>query len=268
MSDVTTRLARRVWRDGNSATDEDEVVNEVPVALVYNGISHAVMMATPDYLEDLALGFSLSEGLLENAAQLHSLEVVPREAGIEVDMQIAGAAFAALKARRRNLSGRTGCGLCGEESLQQLRLSARPVGQGLVTTHGALQRALGELAGAQDLKARTGGVHGAAWCSPDGDILLTREDVGRHNALDKLLGALARNREAGAGFALVSSRASFEMVAKAGNCGIELLAAVSAPTGLAVDCAEAAGMSLVAFLRPWRHVIYAGAQRIGERDIP
>ena len=266
MPEITTRLRRQVWHDGDSESDEDEVIVEVPIALVYNGISHAVMMATPGDIEDLALGFSLSEGVLDNAGQLHGLEVIPREAGIEVDMQIAGAAFSALKARRRNLSGRTGCGICGEESLQQLRLTARPVRQDLVTTHAALQRALGELAGEQGLKARTGGVHGAAWCSPGGEILLTREDVGRHNALDKLLGALAGEGRSGPGFALVSSRASFEMVAKAGNCGIELLAAVSAPTGLAVDCAEAAGMSLVAFLRSGRHVIYTGAERIEDRD--
>jgi FdhD protein len=268
MPEAITRLRRQVWRNGDAIRDEDDVIVEVPIALVYNGISHAVMMATPGDLEDLALGFSLSEGLLENAVQLHGLEVTERETGIEIDMQIASAAFTALKARRRSLSGRTGCGLCGEESLQQLRLSPRPVGSRLQMGNAALQQAVGELAGEQGLKARTGGVHGAAWCSPDGHILLTREDVGRHNALDKVLGALARRGETGPGFVLVSSRASFEMVAKASTCGVELLAAVSAPTGLAVQYAEQAGMTLVAFLQPGRHVIYTGAQRIADQGNP
>lgn len=266
MPEATARLRRQVWREGSLLGDDDEVVVETPVALVYNGISHAVMMATPVDLEDLALGFSLSEGVLERADQLHDLEIVQREAGIEVDMQIAGAAFDALKARRRSLSGRTGCGLCGEESLQQLRLSARAVGACLVTGAQAMQRALGELAGAQGLKARTGGVHGAAWCSPEGEILLIREDVGRHNALDKLLGALAGGGATEPGFALVTSRASFEMVAKASACGVELLAAVSAPTAMAVDYAEQAGMTLVAFLQPGRQVIYTGAQRLEDKQ--
>lgn len=257
-------MQRRIWRDGRMRLDDDEVVVEVPVALVYNGISHAVIMATPVDLEDLALGFSLSEGVLEGADQLHGLELCHRDTGIEIDMQIAGGAFAALKTRRRSLAGRSGCGLCGEESLQQLRLQARPVKQHLALKPQALQRALGELAGRQSLKARTGGVHGAAWCTPAGDIVLLREDVGRHNALDKLLGALARAPSPETGFALVTSRASFEMVAKASTCGIELLAAVSAPTALAVEYAAEAGMTLVAFVQPGRQVIYTGAQRIEE----
>ncbi len=266
MPEPTARVHRFSWRDGRCVEDEDEVIVEVPVALVYNGISHAVMMATPGDLEDLALGFSLSEGLLDRADQLHDIEIVQRREGIELNMQIASAAFAALKERRRSLSGRTGCGLCGEESLSQLRLSASPVPQLLLTRQAALQDALAELGGHQGLKARTGGVHGAAWCTPEGAIQMLREDVGRHNALDKLLGARAAGNEESRGFALVTSRASFEMVAKASTCGVELLAAVSAPTMLAVDFAREAGMTLVAFLQPGRQVVYSGAQRIEDCD--
>jgi len=244
--------------------DEDSVVTEIPVALVYNGISHVVMMATPTQLEDLALGFSLSEGILQHRAQMRDLEVIEREQGVELSMTISAEAFAALKERRRNLVGRTGCGLCGIESLEQAVPPAVRVSSDLRIAHTALQAAVAALGQRQSLKRLTGGVHGAAWCDASGLIELVREDVGRHNALDKLLGALAAGECSAAGFALVTSRASYEMVSKAASRNIAVLAAVSAPTSLAVQQARQCGLTLVGFLQPGRQVIYANPQRIVE----
>jgi FdhD protein len=264
MPDSTRAVARQTWRNGIAASDTDQVVVEVPVAFVYNGISHAVMMSTPADLEDLALGFSLSESILSSKEQLLGLDIIHREQGIELAMEITAEPFAALKQRRRALDGRTGCGLCGVEALQQLSLHTQPVGNRLQLSQQAPQDALAALAEMQDLKAATGGVHGAAWCDAAGTILLLREDVGRHNALDKMLGAVAREELDRDGFALVTSRASYEMVVKAGTCGVEFLAAVSAPTDLAISRAGAAGMTLAGFLQPGRMAVYSGAQRLME----
>jgi FdhD protein len=179
-------------------------------------------------------------------------------------MTISAEAFAALKERRRNLVGRTGCGLCGIESLEQAVPPAVRVSSDLRIAHTALQAAVAALGQRQSLKRLTGGVHGAAWCDASGLIELVREDVGRHNALDKLLGALAAGECSAAGFALVTSRASYEMVSKAASRNIAVLAAVSAPTSLAVQQARQCGLTLVGFLQPGRQVIYANPQRIVE----
>ena len=264
MKEVTQRFARHTWCAGSLQQDEDSVVTEVPVALVYNGISHVVMMATPAELEDLALGFSLSEGILGDREQLRDLDIIEREHGVELSMTISAEAFAALKERRRNLVGRTGCGLCGIESLEQAVPPAVRVSSDLRLSHGALQAAVIALGQRQSLKRLTGGVHGAAWCDASGLIELVREDVGRHNALDKLLGALARGECSATGFALVTSRASYEMVAKAASCNVAVLAAVSAPTSLAVEQARQSGLTLVGFLQPGRQVIYTNPQRVVE----
>jgi FdhD protein len=222
------------------------------------------MMATPAALEDLALGFSLSEGILQHSEQMRDLEIIERDQGVELCMTISAEAFAALKERRRNLVGRTGCGLCGIESLEQAIPSAVRVSSDIRIAHKALQSAVAALGQRQSLKRRTGGVHGAAWCDASGLIELVREDVGRHNALDKLLGALAGGEYSATGFALVTSRASYEMVAKAATCNIAVLAAVSAPTSLAVQQALQSGLTLVGFLQPGRQVIYANPQRLVE----
>jgi FdhD protein len=264
MPDGTRELQRQVWRDGSSVDDCDTVVCETPVALVYNGISHAVMMATPVQLPDLALGFSLSEGILDRPDQLLGLDVTQRDQGIELAMEITAGAFAGLKERRRNLAGRTGCGLCGIESLEQLLPLPQPVESTVRISHEAIQKALTALAQQQTLKAATGGVHGAAWCLPDGEIALLREDVGRHNALDKLLGAMAATGGDEDGFVLVTSRASYEMVAKLAACGREILVAVSAPTDLAVEYAREVGVTLLAFAQPGRQVVYSHSERIEE----
>lgn len=234
----------------------DVLAREVPVALVYNGISHAVMMATPEDLEDLALGFSLSEGILAHRHECYDLEVRQEPQGLAVQLTIASQRLAELKGRRRSLAGRTGCGLCGTEALEQ---AIRPIArvQAPTLADAAIQRSLEALAGHQVLQAATGATHGAAWCDGLGRIRLVREDVGRHNALDKLIGALARQGGPSEdGFVLVSSRASYEMVHKSASAGIGALVAVSAATALAVEQARAAGLLLVGFARPGRHLIY------------
>jgi FdhD protein len=264
LQDSTVAVQRLCWTDAGSSTDTDRVVAETPVALVYNGVSHVVTMATPRDLEDLALGFSLSEGILSCREQLLDCETAEREQGIELQMTIAAEAFAGLKKRRRNLTGRTGCGLCGLESLAQAVPAPARVQRDTRLTHQGLQAAVRGLDGAQSLKELTGGVHGAAWCNPAGTIELLREDVGRHNALDKLLGALQRRDWTGEGFVLVTSRASYEMVAKVASCDIAVLAAVSAPTSLAVQQARDAGITLLGFVQPGRQVIYSHPHRIEE----
>jgi len=243
----------------------DTVPEEVPVALSYNGLSHAVMLASPADLEDFGLGFSLSEGILATAAELYDLDLEIGPAGVVIQMRIAEALFAALKTRRRSLAGRTGCGLCGVESLDQVARPLPPLPAGPSISAVALQRVLARLSENQPLHARTGGVHAAAWATREGDRLVVREDVGRHNALDKLIGALAQAKiDAAAGFVLVTSRASFEMVQKTVAVGIPMLAAVSAPTGYAIRLARESGLCLTGFVRGQRYAIYTHPERIVE----
>jgi FdhD protein len=244
----------------------DELAEEVPVALEYNGIAHAVMLATPCDLEAFALGFSLSEGILGTARDLHDIEVTHGKAGITVHMQVSNAAFMALKARRRNLTGRTGCGLCGTERLDQvlqpLPRSATP----FRLSPTAIRRALASLAALQPLAQVTGAVHAAAWATPEGELMKTMEDVGRHNALDKLIGTLAKTEtDMQHGFALISSRASVEMVQKAAMLRMPALVAISAPTALAVRVAQQCGLTLIAFARDERFVTYSNSDNL-ERD--
>ncbi len=245
------------WQSGSLSATQDMLIEETPVALCYNGISHLVMMVSPVDLEDFALGFSLSEGILESADELFQLDRRSLPEGIELNLTIAARRQNALQQGKRNLTGRTGCGLCGTDSLQN---AIRPVNRvkpspGPVDT--AIQRATAQLAAHQPLHALTGAVHGAAWCSLEGEILLLREDVGRHNALDKLIGALARsNTDYSRGFLLMSSRASYEIVHKAAAAGIGHLVAVSAPTALAIRVANQAGISVTGFARKGSHVHY------------
>ncbi len=243
----------------------DTVPEEVPVALAYNGISHAVMLASPADLEDFGLGFSLGEGILAGASELYDLELEIGPAGVTIQMRIAAERFAALKSRRRTLAGRTGCGLCGVESLDQVARSLAPLPPGMTLPAASIHKALAHLKGNQPLHASTGGVHAAAWADRAGEVLLAREDVGRHNALDKLIGALARSSiDPGAGFVLVTSRASFEMAQKTVAAGIPILAAVSAPTGYAIRLARESGLCLAGFVREQRYAIYAHPERIVE----
>jgi len=251
------------WRDGERHEVDDWLTEEVPVAFEFNGISHAVMLATPADLEDFALGFGLSEGIFASAADLYDCELDVAPQGITVRMQVSSRSFAGLKQSRRTLAGRTGCGVCGTESLDQV-LRPVPVVRAGVPVHArAIARAAREMRDRQRLCDATGAVHAAAWCSVDGAVQWLREDVGRHNALDKLVGALARiGLPRDAGFIAVTSRASVEMVQKAAVAGAPLLAAVSAPTLLAVETARAAGLGLVGLVRGDDLVVYANAHRI------
>ncbi len=238
------------------------LAEEVPVALVFNGISHAVMMASPADLQDFALGFALSEGLLQTASQLYGVDVEVLAQGIEVRLEVAAQAEQHLKERRRSMAGRTGCGLCGADSLGQVRL---PLPQAPAVTLGtqALFKAHGMLRSLQPEKQRTGATHAAAWASLDGDILLVREDVGRHNALDKLIGAMVKtNNDPTQGFVCITSRASFEMVQKTIQSGAGVLTAVSAPTALAVDIAQDHNLLLTGLVRDGSYIAYSQAHRI------
>ena len=236
----------------------EEVAVEVPVALTVNGISQAVMLATPADLEDFALGFGLAEGWLASRRELLDVEAQVLPDGIELALTVTAACQQRLKVRQRTLAGRTGCGLCGVESLAQLGALQPGAVAAPVLAPGALSRALTELTSAQTLNARCGGLHGAAWCTTRGDLLLAREDIGRHNALDKLAGALARQDvDTRQGFVLMSSRASYELVHKTAMAGAGLLACLSAPSSLAIDTARRLGVELWAFVRENRATRYA-----------
>ncbi|MDE1954385.1 MAG: formate dehydrogenase accessory sulfurtransferase FdhD [Betaproteobacteria bacterium] len=248
---------------GQALPRQDVLCEEVPVALEFNGISHAVMLATPADLEDFALGFALTEGIVEHPGEVFDIAAEASAQGITLRVDIASRRLQALKLRRRSFAGRTGCGLCGTDSLDQALRPVAPVGAGPRVEPAALARAVAALRPLQALFAATGSVHAAALCGADGRPLLLREDVGRHNALDKLVGGAARGGlDAGAGLIVISSRASIEMVQKAASTGCTVLAAVSAPTALAVGAAAQAGMTLVGRIRGQDMVVYCGAWRL------
>jgi FdhD protein len=258
----TGRARRRVTvREGDAEQHgEDWLVEEVPVELGYSGESFAVMMATPADLEDFAWGFAQSEGHVACASAIRGVRISEHLEGFIIDID----ADVAINANSpRSLPGRSGCGVCGSRHLEDVLRAPAPVAEGPTLETGALERALAQLTRQQPLNAGTGAVHAAAWASPSGEIQLVREDVGRHNALDKLLGALTRTRvDPRSGFVLVTSRASYEMVAKAARLGVGVLAAISAPTALGVELARASHLTLVGFLRPGRHVVYSHPQRL------
>lgn len=256
------------WRGAQPAVVQDVLAEEVPVALVYNGISHVVMLATPADLEDFAYGFSFTEGIVDHPQQIYGVELqavyeAGRLQGIEVHITLAAAQFVRLKERRRNLTGRTGCGLCGAESLQQVfKQPVQPVSQVPRLAAGVIDAALAALPPWQPLQQSTGATHACALVGEQGEILDVREDVGRHNALDKLLGALLRRQSEGAlldrQWILSTSRASYEMVQKVAMLGGRALVAMSAPTALAVDLAKTYDMLLVGFARTAQCVAYQG----------
>jgi FdhD protein len=250
-------------RGGVASAAADHLAEEVPVALVYNGISHAVMMATPRDLEAFALGFSLTEAIIDSAAECYGIDVETGEAGVAVHLEIASRAFMALKERRRSLTGRTGCGLCGVDSLDQVYRNLPQLARGAPLKRSSVVRALAGLKGEQPLNRLTGATHAAAWCGADGSLLIVREDVGRHNALDKVIGAMAgldaRDPD---GFMLISSRVSVEMAQKTAMAGVAALVAVSAPTAAAIRLAEGCGMTVIAFARGEDFVCYANPESL------
>ena len=242
---VDTIAWRRDFEPGQRVVPE-----ETPVALSYNRLTHAVMMATPADLEDFAVGFSLSEGIVASPDQIEELEVIPAEAGVELRMWIAAELLERLEQRRRSLAGPTGCGLCGLESLAEAVRPPAAVAGDLRLSAEQVQAAMSAMPEWQHLNHQTRAVHAAAFWRPGDGLLAVREDVGRHNALDKLSGALARNRIAGAtGMIVMTSRVSVELVQKAAVIGATILVAVSAPTRLAIHMADAAGITLIGVAR-------------------
>jgi formate dehydrogenase accessory protein FdhD len=251
------------WDDGRPSEREEQIVEETPVAIVYNGIPHVVMMATPADLEDFALGFSLTEELIGSAAELERIEIERYGRGVEIKATVAAHRGDAIAERTRRLTGRTGCGICGADSVDAVLKQIHPVGAGAPVRVSAVQRALEALAAQQPLNEAAGAVHAAAWAGNDGTIAIVREDVGRHNALDKLIGAaLKAGVDPDGGFIVVTSRASFEMVQKATVLGAPLLAAISGPTGLAVRVARESGLTLVGFARRGRLTVYSHPERV------
>lgn len=241
----------------------DEVAEEVPVALVYNGISHVVMMASPKDLEHFAVGFSLSEGIIESPQDIYGMDVVPSCNGLEVQVELSSRRFMGLKERRRALAGRTGCGVCGVEQLNDIGKPVQPLPFTQTFDLANLDNALRHLNDFQPVGQLTGCTHAAAWVQPSGHLAGGHEDVGRHVALDKLLGRRAIEGETWQqGAVLVSSRASYEMVQKSAMCGVEILFAVSAATTLAVEVAERCNLTLVGFCKPGRATIYTHPQRL------
>ncbi len=252
------------WDGDRVEQRHERIAEEVPVALVYNGLSHVVMMATPADLEDFVLGFSLTEELVTAPEDLLGVEVVRYGQGIEVQVQVSPAQATAIGDRGRNLTGRTGCGICGSDSIAGVLKQLHPVRDGAPVLAAVLTRAMESLTSHQVLNAESGAVHAAGWASNAGDILVVREDVGRHNALDKLIGALARQRvDPASGFVLVTSRASFEMVQKTTVLGARILVAISGPTGLAVRVAQQSGLTLAGFARKGRLTVYTRPERVG-----
>jgi FdhD protein len=261
------RITVQRLRDGVVSVETDEVAEEVPVALVYNGVPHVVMLATPLDLEDFAIGFSLTEGIVRSPSEILAVRPHNRSEGIEVRLRITEERFAVLPGKERNLTGRTGCGLCGSATLQQAVRHPPRVGAGTVVSMADLRRAQDELRARQDINSLTGAVHAAAWIVPGRGLVHLREDVGRHNALDKLIGVLAKTRTSrNDGFVLVTSRASYEMVQKCAEAGIGFLAAISAPTGLAVRLALETGLTLAGFVRGETCVVYSHPHRLLEQQ--
>lgn len=255
-------VQRWQWRDGMPLQQSADVLAcEVPAALVYNGLAHVVMMVSPQQLEQFAHGFTLAEGIARTVADIFDIEVREAASGIEIHVELASACFAALKERRRQLAGRTGCGLCGVEQLAEVFRPLPTLPDSIRLTFPALNQALESLPVQQVLSQATGCAHAAAWLTLDGQLVEVCEDVGRHVALDKLIGCRSLGNW-GAGVALVTSRASYEMVQKSAAVGIEILVAVSAPTALAVQMAEQYGLTLLGFARPGRVNVYTHPQRL------
>jgi FdhD protein len=253
------------WNADQIAHTKDQVAEETPVAFLYNGVPHIVMLATPANLEELAIGFTMSEALVEHRDEIVGVEIEYRSDAAEVHIAVTAEKFSRLLRRQRNLTGRTGCGLCGVENVDDaLRLpDAVPAGRKVNAM--AMHAALALLPAEQTFNSSTGSIHAAAWVDGTDRIVCVREDVGRHNALDKLIGALVQaNIDRSQGYAIITSRASYEMVLKSATLGIPMLVAVSAPTALAIRLAEKAGLTLIGFARETQHVIYTHAHRIGE----
>ena len=271
MDERRTRIpVSRIARKGGVMMPGERIVpEEVPIAFSYGGSSHAVMMATPDDFEDFALGFSLTEGIIHDPRQISSVEIVDSELGIDVQITLADDVEETLRARRRSMAGPVGCGLCGIESIEQAVRKVPDVSRSILKlTHGDIISAATLLSEAQPLHRETRAVHGAGFYRPGPGLAAVREDVGRHNALDKLCGAVIRSGISGSeGAVVVTSRISVEMVQKTAILGASVLIAISAPTALAIRTAEEAGMTLVALVRGADFEIFTHPDRISPESI-
>jgi FdhD protein len=266
MREPTKTVDCSVWRHQGLSPGKRVIPEETAVAFTYDGGSYAVMMATPQNLEDFALGFSFTERLISSPADVRQLDIVEHDtAGIELRMWLTEPRAAALSERRRYLAGPTGCGLCGIESLDEAVRAPRRVRDGTIFTPAEIMRALEALPPRQELNRQTRAVHAAAFWRPGEGLIAVREDIGRHNALDKLVGALVREGKSGDdGMVLLTSRVSVEMVQKTAAIGAPLLVAVSAPTALALRAADAAGITLAAVARSDGFEIFSHPRRVKE----
>lgn len=263
MQDPVHIVHRQIWRETGVTAGDRAIPEETAVALTYNGGSYAVMMATPQDLEDFAIGFSLTEGIITSPADIDSLEVIPQDDGVELRMWLRQSEANRLADRRRHIAGPTGCGLCGIDSIAEAMRPAAIVAPGGSFTADQIMTAMAALSPLQALNSATRAVHAAAFWTPSAGIVALREDVGRHNALDKLAGALARtDTDVTSGMVLLTSRVSVEMVQKTAVIGAPLIASVSAPTALAVRMATAAGITLVAIARQDGFEIFTNNHRL------
>lgn len=264
---ASARLGAERWYGENRGPIEQAVAAETPLAVTYNGKSYVVMMGSPADLEDFALGFSLAEAIVKRAGEVGPIQVTDHGRGLQIDVAIPERRARMLGLRSRNLAGRAGCGLCGIAELDQALRPLPQLGAGPVVSSRVIAAAVESLPALQPLNREVRAVHAAAWFTVEGKPVLAREDVGRHNALDKLIGARARMFPAGdyaPGFAVITSRMSVEMVQKAATAGIGLLVAVSLPTTLAIETARACGLTLVAGARSEGFQAYSHPERIGE----
>jgi FdhD protein len=263
MREAVTTADRKIWRDGNVGEGTRLIPEETAIALSYNGGTYAVMMGTPQNLQDFAIGFSLSEGIVQSPDEIVSLDIVELDDGIELRMWLASPQAERVNERRRHIAGPTGCGICGIESIAEAVRPAAIVAEGRVFSPHEIMAAMASMTVLQQINIQTRAVHAAAFWTPAHGLVALREDVGRHNALDKLAGALAQARvSAREGIVLLTSRVSVEMVQKTATIGAPLMVAVSAPTALAVRTADAAGITLAAIARADGFEIFTHPRRI------
>lgn len=260
---VAPSRAVRRYQDGRFLERIETIAGECATALVYNGESFAVMMTTPEHLDDFAVGFSLAEGIVEQADEISAIGIEDVVLGVEINLTIPAKRMAVLLERRRSVTSGTSCGMCGILSIERALRALPQIPPSPAIAASAIQKALAGLPALQAVNHRTGASHAAAFAAQDGQVLMLREDVGRHNALDKLTGALARaGLDPASGVLLLTSRCSTEMVQKAALAGFPVMVAISAPTTLAVELADAAGLTLIGFARPSGFNIYTHDFRI------
>ncbi len=250
-------------RGGRYSASTRELAAEMPVAISYNGTSHAVLMATPSDLADLAIGFSLSEGIISSTGEIEDIAIVESGRGLDIQLRLADKAVLRLRERRRSMAGPVGCGLCGIESIEQAMRDVPPVAAQAALSARLIADAVRTMVKAQSLNMRTRSVHAAGFYRPSDGLVAIREDVGRHNALDKLIGATAAGEmHMASGAIVLSSRLSVELVQKTAMAGCGILIAVSAPTALAVETADRANITLVAVVRDAEFELFTNPDRI------